>query len=58
MNLNSIALVALTFLMVVGIWALYWTTWKIRNDLIDNRQKLTSELAEIRKALEGKTTGA
>ena len=57
MNFNS-ALIVLTLIMVIGIWVLYWTAWKIRNDLIDGRQKLTSELAEIRKALEGKATGA
>ncbi|MEJ2704781.1 MAG: hypothetical protein P8Z79_20285 [Sedimentisphaerales bacterium] len=54
----SIALVVLSLLMVIGIWALYWTVWKIRNELIDGREKLNSEFAEIRKALESKSSGA
>jgi hypothetical protein len=54
----SFALTALTFIMLIGVWALYWTTWKIRNDLIEGRQKLDSELDEIRKALGSKTDKA
>lgn len=50
----SNALVGLTLLVTIAIWALYWTAWKIRNDLIEGRQKLASELAEIRKLLENK----
>jgi hypothetical protein len=57
MNL-SIALMVLSLLMVIGIWALYWTVWKMRNELIDGREKLRSEFAEMRKALESKTSGA
>ena len=54
----SNALIVLILIMVIGIWALYWTTWKIRNDLLEGRQKLNSELDEIRKILGSKTDKA
>jgi len=48
------ALIVLTLLETIAIWALYWTAWKMRNDLIEGREKLKSELADIRKSLESK----
>ena len=54
----SDALVLLTLLVTIGIYAIYWTAWKIRNDLIEGRQKLNSELDQMKKLLEGKTGGA
>ena len=48
----------LTLLETIAIWALYWTAWKIRGDLLEGREKLKAELSEMRKSLDGKTGGA
>lgn len=39
---------------IIALLGTYWTVWKIRNDLIEGRNKLISELSEIRKLLESK----
>lgn len=48
------ALLILTLLETIGIWALYWTAWKVHNEMIEGREKLKSELADMRKSLESK----
>lgn len=52
------AMFVLTFLETIAIWALYWTTWKIRGDLLEGREKLKAELSEMQKSLDAKTGGA
>ncbi|MHC4229967.1 MAG: hypothetical protein ACYSW0_21230 [Planctomycetota bacterium] len=36
----------------IVLLAIYWTLWKIREELGPRQDKLMSELAEIRKSLE------
>jgi hypothetical protein len=50
---TALASVLLCFAIIV-LLAIYWTLWKVRAELNESREKLTSELSEIRKALETK----
>ncbi len=47
----TLALVLLCMVNVL-LLAIYWTLWKIREELGPRQDKLVSELSEIRKSLE------
>ena len=49
----NLAVSLLCFLLIV-LLAIYWTMWKIRGELNESREKLISELSNIRKSLEKK----
>lgn len=42
-------------LLIVVVLAIYYTLFKIRQELTENQAKLESELSEVRKALEKAT---
>ena len=48
----------MTLLGTIALFAIYWTAWKIRGELIEGREKLTSDLSEVRKLLESKNKKA
>ncbi|MHC4495031.1 MAG: hypothetical protein ACYSYM_04320 [Planctomycetota bacterium] len=43
---------------IIVLLAIYWTLWKIREELGPRHDKLMSELTETRKSLEQKTKDA
>ncbi|MHC4511137.1 MAG: hypothetical protein ACYTAO_19670 [Planctomycetota bacterium] len=51
------AIVGFLCIVTVAVLAIYWTLWKVRAELNENLQKMASELAEVRKALEKKAGG-
>jgi len=44
-------------LATVSVLAIYWTVWKIRNELNQNLGKMVSELTQIRQSLQKKPGG-
>jgi len=44
-------------LVTVSVLAIYWTVWKIRNELNQNLGKMVSELTQIRQSLQKKPGG-
>lgn len=53
--MNDMLLIPLTSLGTISLLAIYWTLWKIRGELTQGREKLNSDLSEVRKLLESKT---
>jgi hypothetical protein len=49
----NIAISLICFLVIIQL-AIYWTVWKIRGELNQNMEKITSELSKISKSLEKK----
>ena len=49
--------VSLLILMTISVLAIYWTVWKIRNELNQNLGKMVSELTQIRQSLQKKPGG-
>jgi len=52
--MNETVLITLTCFGTIALLAIYWTLWKIRGELTEGRQKLKSDLSEVRKLLESK----
>ena len=50
-------LIVLLCLVTVVVLAIYWTVWKIRNELNQNLGKMVSELTQIRQSLQKKPGG-
>ena len=48
---------SLLLLVTVSVLAIYWTVWKIRNELNQNLGKMVSELTQIRQSLQKKPGG-
>ena len=44
----------MTFLGTIALYAIYWQVWKIHAGLIEGREKLKSDLSEVRKLIESK----
>lgn len=49
--------IGLTCLMTVVLLAIYWTLWKIRGEMIEGREKLKSDLSEMRKLVDKQAGG-
>jgi hypothetical protein len=54
---TALASVLLCFAIIV-LLAIYWTLFKVRAELNESREKLASELSEIRKLLDKKAEKA
>ena len=50
-------LFSLLVLVTITVLAIYWTVWKIRNELNQNLGKMVSELTQIRQSLQKKPGG-
>ena len=50
-------MLALLLLVTVSVLAIYWTAWKIRNELNQNLGKMVSELTQMRQSLQKKPGG-
>ena len=48
--------VGLLCMSIVLFLAIYWTIWKIRKESTDFQGKITSQLSEIAKSLEKKSS--
>jgi len=48
---------SLLILLTISVLAIYWTVWKIRNELNQNLGKMVSELTQIRQSLQKKPGG-
>ena len=55
--MNEMLIVVSCFGITV-LLAVYWTLWKIRGELNEGREKLESDLSEVRKLLESKADKA
>jgi hypothetical protein len=55
--MENMVISLLCFLIIV-LLAIYWTLWKIRGELNESREKLKSELSEVRNLLEKKADKA
>ncbi|MHC4699647.1 MAG: hypothetical protein ACYTFQ_03630 [Planctomycetota bacterium] len=49
---------SVTCMGLIVLLAVYWTLWKTRNDLIEGRENLKSQLSDIQKLLESKADKA
>ena len=52
----SLLIVLLCFVIML-LLAIYWTVWKIRNELNQNLGKMVSELAQMSQSLQKKPGG-